>query len=541
MWGVHTNILVDSDGERRKGRSHDPQRTQRARKSVVFTRLSLGGITVSVIKTRTDLIAFLREKAGYTGKDDFTEVKSFVDENVELADESGNALDLKAIWDIVPKSKIKAVASLTAQIDEDEKRLSGKGIEKPEVEGKARERVLSGYAFGSTGNSAKKAYKARRDRSLSNPRTPLDQQAHFDEPDTAEAFGAWSRLCIAGEKSYPQRDNDESIVGKTMVTTTNTLGGALIPEDFSPALIDLRQKFGGIIGSIVPIEPMMGDTKSVPRQTGDVSIYAVGEGVAPTASDLAFDNVQLVAKKLGALSYMSSELFSDAAISVADRIAYSMVWGFNKALETDLFLGDGTATYHGYVGITYKPRLVLEAGGGTWTTDANKLNLAGWATAAGNTWAEITEPNFSDVESRFQPYEGDVGNPKYYCSKRFYKLVMEPIMLAKGGVTAAETRDGVRVPMFHGYEVVITNAMPRTEANSQVCCVFGDLAMGCKVGEVRNSMSIASSTDFAFSQDLITYRGLTRAAISVHDVGNYNSTAASREAGPICGLITANA
>ena len=489
------------------------------------------------IKNRADLLAFLREKAAYNGGEDLAAVKSFVTENVELSDESGNAIDVETIWNIVPKSKVKAVASATAQAEDDEARLSGANVTKSD-EGRVSSKATRAYegVAPTQRDSAKKAYDAKIARSKS---LPVNRQAHFDDADQAEAAGAWFRLSIAGSHDYPQRKNDEGILGKTMITTTNSLGGALVPNEFSANLIDLREKFGGIIGTRVAIEPMREGLKDVPRQTGDLTVYAVGEGSAPTASDMAFDNVSLTAKKLGVLAYVSSELFNDAAVSVADRLAYNIVWSFNKALERDLFLGDGTAAYHGFLGIAGKVRKVLEDGGGTWTTDADKLNLAGWASATGNTFAEVTEANLLEVRSRYPVYEMG-SNPCWYTSEYFYRNVMLRLAVAKGGVTGSETVNCVTVNRWHGDEVVITNAMPRVDANSQVAAVFGDLNMGLKVGEVTGSMSIASSTDFAFSTDVITYRGLTRNAITVHDVGNYSATAASRVAGPICGLITLN-
>ena len=502
---------------------------------------------MSVIKNRADLLAFLREKAKYTGPDELDKVKSFVAENVELNDEAGKPVDIESVWAIEPKSKLKLTASLTAQEDEDEARLSGqkareeaKGAGKPATSGKAAR--MYGGGNPSPRDGAKKSYDQR-----CKNRSEYDRKSRpvFSCADQAESFAAALRVRISGGKWYPKLDEDLDIVGKTMSTTTNSAGGALTFDEYRAELIDLREAYGGILGSVIPMTPMSRDVVTVPRQTGNLTVYAPGEAGAITASDPGTDNVNLVAKKLATLTYVPSELFNDAAVNVSDFLSRDIVWSFAKALETDALIGDGTSTYHGFVGAAYKPRKVLEDAGGTWTTDANKTNLAGFASAAGNAWSEITLANMEDVVSRY-PYYGAGSTPEWLCSSQFYwnvmaKLAYQPgASAATAGATATEVVNGVPMYRFLGFPVRISNAMPRVEANSQLCCLFGDYARGMKVGEVTGSMSIATSADFDFDNDLISIRGLTRNAISVHDVGNYNSTAASRLAGPICGLITLN-
>jgi HK97 family phage major capsid protein len=74
--------------------------------------------------------------------------------------------------------------------------------------------------------------------------------------------------------------------------------------------------------------------------------------------------------------------------------------------------------------------------------------------------------------------------------------------------------------------------MPKAEANSQICSIFGNLRLGAYLGS-RRQMSIAQSTEIKFAEDQIAIRGTERVAPSVHGVGD------TTNAGPICGLITA--
>jgi HK97 family phage major capsid protein len=92
--------------------------------------------------------------------------------------------------------------------------------------------------------------------------------------------------------------------------------------------------------------------------------------------------------------------------------------------------------------------------------------------------------------------------------------------------------------------VVISQILPKAEANDQVCCLLGDLSMAAMLGDRRG-------TEIAFSQeasvggqsmwerDELGIKGTERFDINVHDVGDSNATASAQNPGPIVGLLTA--
>jgi HK97 family phage major capsid protein len=117
---------------------------------------------------------------------------------------------------------------------------------------------------------------------------------------------------------------------------------------------------------------------------------------------------------------------------------------------------------------------------------------------------------------------------------------MQRLELAAGGVTAMEIANGDRRPrpLFLGYPVNFTQVMPRTEANSQVCALLGDLSMGSVMGDRRQRTLFTDPYSLA-NYDQIQVRGTERVDINIHDVGNASATAGLRQPGPIVGLITA--
>ena len=100
---------------------------------------------------------------------------------------------------------------------------------------------------------------------------------------------------------------------------------------------------------------------------------------------------------------------------------------------------------------------------------------------------------------------------------------------------------------FLGYDVVISQVMPRVSATSQVCCLFGNLAMAARLGDRRQTtIQMSEHALNAFEQDEVVIRGTERFDIVVHDVGRSHSGRRRRRrapignmAGPIVGLMTA--
>ena len=342
----------------------------------------------------------------------------------------------------------------------------------------------------------------------------------------AYRFGQFIMACH-GSKSAIQYCNDHGIQLKVQQETSNTSGGYLVPHEFSNDMIDLREQYG-VFRKYAKIVPMASDSKSDPRRTGGVTAYFVGESDAGTQSTKNWDRVQLVAKKLMVLTKMSSELNEDAVINIGDDLAYEIAYAFANKEDDCGFNGDGTSTYGGIVGVREKLKGL----------SATIANIAGLTVGAGNAYSELTLANFNDVVAKLPQYAEP--GAAWFVHKTFWASVMQKLAYAAGGVTAAEIINGQKTPTFLGYPVVVSQVMPSTEGNSQVCALFGDLSKAARLGDRRQTtISFSDSALNAFEQDEIVIRGTERFDINVHDVGNADATASSRVPGPIVGLITA--
>lgn len=313
-------------------------------------------------------------------------------------------------------------------------------------------------------------------------------------------------------------DKDNKAMGEDVGST----GGLLVPTELIPNIILLVEKYGVYRRNALEY-PMASSDAIAPKLSSGLTVYCPGAGVAPTASDAGFKTVGLNAKKWMTLTALDSELNEDAAIAIGELVGFLIAQAFAKKEDEVGFLGDGTETYFGHVGIAGALRAV----------DATIGNIKSLVVGSGNAYSELTLADFEAVVGTLPDYADD-GNVKWYVSRKFYYTVMVALAMAAGGANATEILSGSvsSQKTFLGYPVEFTQAMPKTEANSQICAIFGNLKLGAYIGD-RRKLTIDRSTEAYFTTDQIGIRGTERIAPSVHGVGD------TTDAGPICGLITA--
>jgi len=300
-----------------------------------------------------------------------------------------------------------------------------------------------------------------------------------DQKEWFKMFGLYAMGVTGAMPSAFEKLNNMGIETKAAAEGTTSGGGALVPEAFVPQLIELIESYG-VFRRYAQVVPMPSDSSVWPKLNSDVTVYAPGEAGSITASEPAFANVGLVAKKLAALTAVSSELEEDSAIAIGQIVGRSMARAFARAEDQAGFLGDGTSTYWGFTGITGAFKSHSSYGSQT----ASGYN-GGLVDAAGDDWADITIGNIRTLVSVLPQY-AEAG-AAFYCSKRFHWDVLVKLAHAAGGLLKAEYERERQVNTFLGYPVRITQVMPSAgNVNSDLCLFFGDLSMGAYLGCQRS-------------------------------------------------------
>ena len=300
-------------------------------------------------------------------------------------------------------------------------------------------------------------------------------------------------------------------IRNAMSTGDNTLGGFLVPEPMEAAIIELREQFG-VARQNSRVWPMSDSVTIVPKLAGEVTGYYVGEGSTITASDMTVQQVKLDAKKLAAMVVVSSELSEDSVISVAEMVSRSVAYTMAVKEDEALFLGDGTSTYGGIVGL------------------AGALAAGSLVTATSNqTFSALTFANFESVVGACKMYSGI--QPRWYISNAGWSASMQRLANAAGGVTMAELAGGMS-RSFLGYPVVVSQVLESrlTGTTGLRACYFGDLTMGSYLG-TRRGISIALDSSRYFELDQVAIKATQRFDINVHDRGTASAS------GGIIGLV----
>lgn len=355
-----------------------------------------------------------------------------------------------------------------------------------------------------------------------------------DGERTALRFGHFLAASLHRHDASIQYCRENGIqVRRAHSESDNESGGFLVPTEFENVMIDLRLEYG-VFRPNANVVPMTAGRKERPRRKGGLTAYPIGvrgNNRRLTESKQGWDLVGLDPKKWGVLAKYEEELSEDWFISTGDNFASEAAYAFAQTEDECGFNGDGTSNYHGIVGLI--PKLT-----GLSNTIAN---IAGLQVASGNAWSEIVKEDILGLVGRLPSFARKSGQVKWYCTNEFWATVLCRIALSLGGVPMAEIEGEMR-PVFLGKPVETVEVMPHTEANSQVCLLYGNIAQAAMFGDRRGvTVKMTDSNDTDFEEDLMAYKATERFDINVHDVGNQSATATQRKAGPVVGLITAAA
>lgn len=334
-------------------------------------------------------------------------------------------------------------------------------------------------------------------------KTPKGQMAAY-------RAGRWLHATLYGDPNSREWCRKNGVgVRSALSEGVNTAGGALVPEEFERAIIDLREQYG-LFRRVCRVTPMGSDTLNIPRRTGGLTAYFVGEGVAGTESDASWDNVQLVAKKLMVLTRMSSEVSEDAIIDLADKMAQEIAYAFALKEDTVGFTGTGLGTDGGIVGVLVK---AIDA-----SHTMAKVTAIGNANTVDNL-SEITADDLLLMMSMVPQYAK--AGAAWYGGPVASELVFNAIKIAGGGTT----RDMLAqsdAPRFLGYPIYVSPVFPdsnTTDYSAKVMLGFGNLAMAATMGD-RRGIRVALSNEQYWEEDQIGIKGTERFDINVHDLGS---------------------
>ncbi|EFC86460.1 phage major capsid protein [Parafrankia sp. EUN1f] len=306
------------------------------------------------------------------------------------------------------------------------------------------------------------------------------------EADTLRAFGAGERR--AAEFSMREHRANELLVA----TTGSSTGGQTVPTSFVSKLIEYMTVNSAVLkaGPTI-IRTDSGEPLTMPRVSAVTSAAGIiAEAGALSNARPAFDQVTLNSWKYGFLRQLSPELVTDTAIDLIDFLARDAGRALGNGLGAHLVTGDGTT----------QPEGVLTA---------STLGKTGPTGASGGVGAQSTAGAGYDVliDLEFSIIEAYRANAKFLMRDATL-AALRKVKNADGVYAWAPSVQVGQPSTILGYPVLTDPNMPAVGLGAK-SILFGDFSTFAVrlVGPVRYERS----DDFAFANDLITYRALLRA------------------------------
>ncbi len=313
----------------------------------------------------------------------------------------------------------------------------------------------------------------------------------------SDCAGKVAKFCAAIRTADGKFCSADTFV-KAMGESTDSAGGYLVPEEFARAIIRNVEQYGVFRQRIAKV-PMAGSRMSWPKRTGGFTVYYPDEGVAVTASQLAFGRVTLNAKKWGIFAEISRELEEDSAVGLGELLALEFTLALAIAEDTNGFVGDGTSTYAGITGVL------------------GSSNVSVVTMGSGDTdFEDLDSDDLIDLKAAVPTYAKRAPDCAYYAHPEICAIIEKMKDGMGRPIYQQPTED--RPARVHGYELVEVNTLPDSgdTAISTKFIAFGSLMLWGMLGQ-RRAISVERSKDTLFKEDQIAVKCIVRQDIQEAD------------------------
>lgn len=263
---------------------------------------------------------------------------------------------------------------------------------------------------------------------------------------------------------------------RTLVPTSNT-----VPKSFFDEVFDIARLTSSMLETSQVISTTSGEDLTIPTLNAYSTAALTSAGSAIGVSNPTYSSIVLGAKKFAFLVQAANELVTDAGFDLASHLASQAGNAIGAAVGNALTLGTGTTVPLG---------ISVAAGSGV---------TGGTAVTGSFTADNLIDLAYSvDGAVRRLPGAAFMANGQTIGTMRKLKDTAGNY-LYQVGIGYPDTFAGFRV---------VENPFVAGIALGARSVLFGDLA-SYKV-RVAGGINVASSTDFAFNQDLTTWRFMIR-------------------------------
>jgi HK97 family phage major capsid protein len=263
---------------------------------------------------------------------------------------------------------------------------------------------------------------------------------------------------------------------RTLVPSDNT-----VPKSFYDQVFDVARLVGPMLDVGQRINTASGEDITIPVLNAYSTATLKAAGSAIDASEPTYSSITLGAYKYGLLIPVASELLSDAGFDISAHLAEQAGNGLGFAVNAALTNGSGTNQPNG---------VATAAGSGI---------TGGTGVAGGFTADNLIDLQYTlDGAARRLPGVAYMANTQSIGAMRKLKS-QDGAYLYNVGVGTPDT--------FAGYSVIENPALAAIGTGA-ASVLFGHMP-SYKV-RVAGGIQVATSADYAFNQDVVTYRVMMR-------------------------------
>jgi HK97 family phage major capsid protein len=308
--------------------------------------------------------------------------------------------------------------------------------------------------------------------------------------DAEAEIRAWA----AGQrgKGYEAKPNGP-VNYRDLTVGTASAGGNTVPTSFYGQLVQHMVANGALLGAgVTVLNTTSGENLEIPKTTAHSSAALVSEAGSISESDPTFGKVTLGAFKYATSFQVSSELLADSGVDLTGYLAEQAGAALGRAFGAAIVVGDGSSKPNGIV-------------------TASTMGVTGPVGVSGGFGAHGTADQGGDVlinlfHSVIAPYRnrptcGWLMNDKTAAVIRKIKDGNDQY-LWQPGLVAGQPDQILARPVTIDPNVA-------DQANGAISVVFGDFSK--YYVRIAGGVRFERSDDYAFANDLVTFRAIMRA------------------------------
>ena len=274
-----------------------------------------------------------------------------------------------------------------------------------------------------------------------------DGKVGFTNPKHAKDF-------VGLVRSVFNKDDAAIISNKDLVEGRDPDGGYLVQPEYRNTLMSLIEQYG-VARQYCTVVPMSTTELIMPKLTGGVQVYWIGEGQTISSTQPTFGEFRMTVKKLAALVPMTSELLNDASLAIANLLATLFAQALAKEEDRVVFTGN-TAVNDPFNGVLNDP------GVGTYTLASGHEKFT-----------EVTASELADVTSGRALY---TQGARWFMHRTIFNVIRQ-ITDGDGMYIWGNPTQSVDQGLIWGYPYTLVESMPAVTATavSTPYIFFGNL------------------------------------------------------------------